>query len=186
MIASGLVARSPYFTFKCNSMDIIRLEWYEVMQAGQLALMRTVESLRRGHKHKYGQTGQNDLQNHFYGAMGEFAVAKCLDIYNCNTVNTFKAADLGGNLQVRATGCARNTKLIVRPDDRDDDYFILVDIQKADGYYNATVGGWIRGEDAKQECFLSDAGYSDRPKAYFLGKEHLKTMIWLPHCDRGA
>jgi hypothetical protein len=161
-------------------MDIIRLEWYEVMQAGQLALMRTVESLRRGHKHKYGQTGQNDLQNHFYGAMGEFAVAKCLDIYNCNTVNTFKAADLGSNLQVRATGCARNTKLIVRPDDCDDDYFILVDIQKADGYYNATVCGWMQGVDAKQECFLSDAGHSDRPKAYFLSEKHLSPLRELP------
>lgn len=82
------------------------------------------------------------------GAVGEMAVAKLLDRYPGFTVGTYKQADVAG-VQVRATEY-KSGHLIIRPNDADQDVFILVC-----GVKNrpemVEVVGWCTGKEAKTQ-----------------------------------
>lgn len=143
----------------------VRLEWFEVSVALHISGLRHAMSVRDKRQDNHGYEGR-DLQDNLYGVLGEMAVAKLKNFYFPATVDTFKDADLGRNIQVRTVGSNRNRNLIVRPDDSSDDVFVLVEIHKKQGYYDGFVHGWIWGKDAKRDDWLSDFGHPQRPSAY--------------------
>ena len=164
----------------------VTLTWYEVSVAIHLVGLRHTESLRKNMKDKHGYKGR-DIQDNFYGMLGEIAFAKAIDKYFPMTVNTFKEADIGINWQVRTVGSNKNRDLIVRPADPSKHKYVLVEISKeletghrASNDYIATIHGWIEGTNAKDPKYLSDFGQPDRPKAYRIPKKDLRPTSWMP------
>jgi hypothetical protein len=148
-------------------MKRVSLEWYEYAMASDVGRMRSLASIRQGLKHKYGMSTAGWTES-IEGACGELAVAKALGIYWDGSVNTFKAPDVG-NLQVR-TRSKDHYDLIVRPEDKSEDVFVLVTGVCPD----YVVHGWTTGADAKQGCYLQT--YGNRPPAYFVPKDRLSPI----------
>jgi hypothetical protein len=101
----------------------IKLTPYELMQAGQVGLMRRVSSIKEGYdKNKHATI--SDWATDIDGAAAEMAVAKHLGIYWSGHVRSFKAADTGP-FQVRSTS-HRNGCLILRRNDSPNESYALV------------------------------------------------------------
>ena len=159
----------------------LNLRWYEVSVAIHLVGLRHTESLRNNMKDQHGYKGR-DMQDNLYGMLGEIAFAKITNKYFPMTVNTFKEADIGINWQVRTVGSNNNRDLIVRPNDPDKHKYVLVEISKTmhPCLYKATIDGGIEGSNGKNPKYLSNFGYPDRPKAYRIPKEELRSPSWIP------
>ena len=155
------------------------LTWFEVSVAIHISGLRNTESLRRGYNDSNRYKGR-DLHDNLYGTLGEIAFAKATDSYFPMTVNTFKGADVGWNWQVRTVGSNRNRDLIIRHDDPDNHYFVLVEVVKNKSVYDCTIHGWIKGIDGKDYQFLSDFGHPERPKAFRIPQNRLSTPSTLP------
>lgn len=95
------------------------------------------------------------------------AFAKFVNKYWNGSVNTFKNGGDVGRFQVR-TRSDHSYDLIIRPDDRDSDYFILVTGQAP----VFRVRGFILAADAKRmsECIQT---YGGRPPAWFIPADRL-------------
>ena len=155
------------------------LTWYETSVAIHLVGLRHTESLRKSMQDKHGYKGR-DMQDNLYGMLGEIAFAKITNKYFPMTVNTFKEADIGINWQVRTVGSNKNRDLIIRPTDPVKHKYVLVEIEKDNKDYTATIHGWIEGSNGKNPKYLSNFGYPDRPKAYRIPKEELRSPSWIP------
>ena len=166
-----------------NHKSSATLTWYEVSVAIHLVGLRHTEALRKGMKDKHGYKGR-DLQDNFYGMLGEIGFAKATGKYFPMSVNTFKEADIGINWQVRTVGSNNNRDLIVRPADPSKHKYVLVEISTKDSYpdkfYVATIHGWIEGTQAKDKQYLSYFGNPDRPPAYRIPKKALRPTTWMP------
>ena len=150
----------------------VSLTWYEAAMGAEVGRLRQLSAVKEGLVNRHGFDG-GGWTEHIEGACGEIAVAKHLGVYWGGSVNTFKAPDLDGGLQVR-TRSREDYDLIVRPGDSDEDTFVLV-TGKCPHY---TIRGWILGRDAKQEKFRADHG--GRPSAYFVPHECLQCLSNLP------
>lgn len=140
----------------------VQLTWPEVLVGATIGVQRQLEALMQGRPDRHGFDGENGWTVHIEGACGELAVARVIDRYWAATVNTFKdGGDIDRKVQVR-TRSKHHYELLIRPDDGDDDVFVLV-TGRAPMY---RVVGWILGRDAKQAAFLQE--YGNRPKAYFV------------------
>jgi len=91
---------------------------------------------------------ERDIQ----AAAAEMAFAKARKMYWDFSVNTFKKPDVA-HIQIRHT-IRSSGRLIVRPDDSDDETFVLVTGEIP----NFTLRGHIKGRDAKQDQFLNNPG----------------------------
>ena len=76
----------------------ITLAWYELEMGGIIGLQRQIESFRKNLTPKLGYWSWH---SHIEGALAELAVAKALNTYWSGSVNTFGAADIGADIQVR-------------------------------------------------------------------------------------
>jgi len=130
---------------------------------------RQEEALQSKRKDQHGFDGKDGLKIHIEGAAGEIAFAKAFGLYPGFTINTFKAADIGSNIQVR-TRSERRYGLIVRPDDDDDAVFVHVIGSRP----NYTIMGWLLGKDAKRAGYSETHG--DRPPAFFVPSEDLRDL----------
>ena len=88
---------------------------------------------------------QEDIE----GACAELAVGKAFNIFWNGSVNTYKAPDLSGRLQVRYTELDHGS-LIFRGNDNVNDNFILVTGLAP----NYIIRGWLKGCDAKQDEYI--------------------------------
>jgi hypothetical protein len=149
-------------------LDVIKLEDFELMAASQVGCRRVVSSLKKNLQDKYGAGDANAWQIGIDGACSEMAVAKRFNVYWNASVDTFKLPDVGP-LQVRSTRRSEG-KLILHPEDSDDEVFILVTIYR-DIY---TLRGWILGKDGKQDGFWDDPA-GGRP-AFFVWQRYLNYM----------
>ena len=157
----------------------VELEWFEVSVAIHLSGLRNTESLRRGYNDKAKYKGR-DLHDNLYGTLGEIAFAKATNCYFPMTVNTFKEADVGSHWQIRTVGSNRNKDLIIRPEDNDEHYYVLVEVVKNKSVYDCTIHGWITGKDGKDNKYLSDFGHPERPKAFRIPKNRLQPTYQMP------
>lgn len=146
----------------------VTLDWFEVTRAAQVGLQRQVHAMAAGKPDVFGYEGDG-WNIHIEGALGELAFAKATNRYWSGPVNTFKEGGDVGSIQVR-TRSRDDYDLIVRPNDRDQDVFVLV-LGKCPTY---KVVGWLVGSSAKKERFLQKHG--GRAPAYFVPKEHLNGM----------
>jgi hypothetical protein len=144
-------------------MDV-RLEWFEVSRAALVGVSRNVEALRKGCQNRLPINDEWSI--HVLGALGECAFAKATNRYWSGSVNTFKAADVGDNIQIR-TRSKHSYDLIVRDGDKDDDVYVLI----TGGPSEFTLHGWMRCGDAKQPRYR--ANYGNYGEAYFVPKSAL-------------
>ena len=95
------------------------------------------------------------------GTCGELAVAKAINRYWAPSVNTFhKIPDIEPNIEVRTTNNP-NGSLIVRDNDPDDRYYVLV-IGDPPTF---NICGYIKGSDAKRDEFLRNP-HGHRPSFF--------------------
>lgn len=102
-------------------------------------------------------------------AAAEYAAAKGLGLLWDGSYNTFKQADIGKKIQVRHTKESGNC-LIIRPDDKKDEIFVLV-IGSIPNFY---IMGGIVGGNAMHEKYLRE--YNNGPPAYFVPQKDLKPV----------
>jgi hypothetical protein len=146
----------------------VRLTNQEMMTAALIGIMRQVSSLRREDGH--GFDGEDGWTIHIEGACGEMATAKALGRYFEPTLNTFKAPDLGANIQVR-TRSKNHYDLLIRNDDNLDNIFVLV-TGRAPLF---EVRGYLRGHDAIKDEWVKT--YGGRPAAWFVPQAALLPIV---------
>lgn len=136
--------------------------------AFRLAQARHQEAMRMRLAGKFGGAtdGAASLALHYLGALGECGAAQVLGFERPNSVNTFKAADLGTRLHVR-TRSRLGYDLIVRPDDPDDALYVLCVIEHVElPPVTVYVVGTTTGRAAKQHEYSQT--YGGRPSAFFV------------------
>jgi hypothetical protein len=141
------------------------MHWVETV-----ARQRQDEAVRAGRPDRHGYRGSDGYALHRLGAAGELVVARFLEVPWEATVNTFKAPDIGDILQIR-TRSEHWHDLIIRPDDSDDEVFVLVTGEPPE----LIIHGWIVGRDAKQSQWRNEHG--GRPMAYFVPKIALQQLV---------
>lgn len=109
--------------WESNYMQIT-LTRFEIEMAAMVGCHRQIEALLGKFQDNLsnGSLGWNE---HVEGASAELALAKALGIYWDGSVNTFKRSDIGINIQVRST-TRPDGKLIIRPKDNPDDFYVLI------------------------------------------------------------
>lgn len=140
----------------------IRLTFGQMAIASNVAVMRRARNALVGLTDKYATKGnlnrepQSDAQTlswetDIVGCQAELAVASYLNLFWCGTLNEFSAKDVGGIVEVRSV---RNEKrrLILHPDDGDDDPFVLVCANPP----NFVLMGWIVAKQGKRQEFWQD------------------------------
>lgn len=150
----------------------IRLNRIELLVGGWIGCARQIEALRRGYKDKHG-FNEDGWECHAEGAMAEMAAARAIDRYWTMTVNTFRGEGDVGRYEVRRRSENWHDAL-VRPDEADERIHIAV-FGKAPEFW---VAGWCHGYEAKQDQWLKTHG--GRPPAYFMPKEELHPLKWIP------
>ncbi|KKM95012.1 hypothetical protein LCGC14_1192430 [marine sediment metagenome] len=149
--------------------SLITLSWHEVILGAQLGIFRQIASLKDNLPDNYGYDGKDGWTKHIEGSCGELAFAKFYNCYWDATLNTFKKGQDVGGFQVR-TRSSDNYDLIVRPDDRNEDKFVLL-TGRIPKFY---VRGWMLGKDAKQKKWKQE--YGGRPAAYFVPASELHNL----------
>lgn len=132
--------------------------------------LRRIESIKQGLKDAHGYDGSSVWDTDIEGAAAELAYCKFRGQYWGGHVNNYKEADVGRLVQVRFTKY-QNGNLIVRKNDSDDHYYVLV----TGCIPRFTVVGWIKGDDAKNEQWLSTKG-NNREAAYFVPQSALNSF----------
>jgi hypothetical protein len=146
----------------------IALTREEMLIAAIAGVTRRIESTYSNRKDSAGYSDANGWDVDIEGAAAEMALSKYLKRYWGGDCNTFKKNDVS-DLQVRSTAL-QNGSLIIRPEDKETDYFVLV-VGRAPQF---RVAGYISGKDArKDEWWRSPNG---RPGAWFVPQDKLKTI----------
>ena len=127
----------------------INLTAYEILMAAQAGIMRQVENIKKSAEPYYGASSINDWQLHIEGCLGEFALAKFLNVW-WGGKGKKREADVD-IYDVRTTP-GHEFRLILHPDDPDDRIFWLV--TGRNGSYK--IQGWIRASDGKQQKYWDD------------------------------
>lgn len=100
----------------------------------------------------YKRTYTERMRQEVVGACGEMAVCKAMNWFHSPSVNTFHGvADIGENIEVRSSE-KPNYSLILRDNDADDRWYVLVIGEPP----NLAIIGRMRGADAKQDKWLKN------------------------------
>ncbi len=145
----------------------IELTETQYKEAMIVARARQDMNVARGIKDKHGAS--EGIALHEPGALGERALAAFLQIPWTGNLGDFGAADVG-ELQVR-TRSQRHHRLILHPDDKPNDIFVLATIV---GPRTVELTGWMYARMGKQDVYWKDPG-TGRP-AYFVPPDLLYDM----------
>jgi hypothetical protein len=150
---------------------LVTLTPWEMRVAMTVGALRHAEAVRQGRRDAHGYPSDRDgWGDHIEGAGGELAVARVLNVYWPASVNTWKAPDLGANVQVRTRSVA-TYDLLVRDDDADADVFVLV----VGRLPAMRVVGWMVGADAKRASWR--ASHAAREPAFFVPQAELRPLV---------
>ena len=147
---------------------MIKLTEYELFYAAIVGVRRQVQALLGNLPNRHGFDGDG-WGVHIEGAAGEMAYAKFRNKYWSCSVGTFQSGGDVGEVQVR-TRSKQDYDLIVRKDDPDDAFFVLVIGQSP----SFRICGWMKGGDAKQDKWLQTHG--GREPAYFVPQADLESF----------
>ncbi len=152
------------------ALNSVTLEWFEVQAAAQVGLSRQFHSLKAGMKNRIANVPQaNEWGTHIEAAASELAAAKALNRYWDFSVNTFKAGDIGDNLQIRLA--TRGTdSLILRAGDNPNHIYLLVIGQIP----TFRLAGWAFGKDAMNPIFVRNPNAGT--PAYFMPQSLLQPI----------
>ena len=161
---------------------LVDLTWHEYEMAGHVGFRRKVESLRLGHKDRYGSvwTPRNDVGTSVISSVAELAVGKCLNIYWDGAINTFSRPDLG-NLEIKSQDhhTIDNYKeanfLVIKPDSPPELIHILV---LTHSHLRYEVVGWVFAKEGKLKQF--ERQNHNRPMFYGVPVKHLNNIKELP------
>lgn len=150
----------------------VRLSLTELLNGVIVGAVRHFEAEKSNRSPKHGFDAKRDsaIGIHIEGACGEIAVAKAVGRYFSGSFNTFKAADLGENVQVR-TRSSHDYELIVRNDDNPNHVYVLV-TGTAPTY---CIRGWAYARDVMKPDYLANHG--GRHEAYFVPPNALNSML---------
>lgn len=146
-------------------MISVTLNADEIQMACFIAAKRHTEAIVKGLRDKHGFNGDG-FSIHAEGVFGEIVFAKAVNRFWAGSINTFKNGGDVGLIQVR-TRSKSDYDLIVRDDDRDTDYFVLV----RGSIPSYQVIGYILGRNAKKDCFRKS--YGGRAPAFFVPESSL-------------
>lgn len=148
-------------------MNTIELTEIEMEMAFTVAKARRLESIMNNRKNRHQYDPDDIWQDEFNGAAAELAYCKYRGEYWGGTVGSFKEADVAKSVQIRHT-ILMNGCLIVRPDDNQEHYYVLV----TGGPRQFRIVGWIQGKDAINEKWKKSP--NKRPPAYFVPQRALR------------
>lgn len=141
----------------------------ELLVAATVGVARHIQALKERRPDRHGARCDDGWSLHIEGAAGEMAAARAMGRYWDAPVGTYRVGGDIGELQVR-TRSDPSYELLIRPNDRDSDVFVLVTGRAP--YF--TVHGWITGADAKQAQWVKTHG--GRPPAYFVPHAALRPL----------
>jgi hypothetical protein len=152
---------------------IVTLSENEMACATEIAIIQEKNCKLKGYQdnHGYASTpSEIKIKNSKEGLMSEMAVAKYLGMPWPAKNRGFQDADIGENIQVKSTNVT-NGRLIVRPNARMSDIYILVIRDSIPNFY---LAGWILASDARRsEWLYNDNG---RPPMWFVPQKALKPI----------
>lgn len=159
----------------------ITLSLEEIAMAAAVAVHRNLDAIRNNRKNNHGFQGNGWTEN-IEGYCAELVVSKALNqYYSAGDSKGFKGADVAENIQVRWAS-QDNYRLIVRPPDNTDHFYVLV-TGEAPTY---DIKGFIHGKNAKQDRYHDNPG-NGRPDAWWVPQfalepieelsEYLKGMV---------
>lgn len=156
-------------------MVIVYLTDDEIELAGQAALRRAANAVKREAKNAYGapDDGQGGVTEHYPGCLGEIAVAKHLNRYWNDPFGGIPGGpDVAFKYQVRAMQQDHHC-LILHDKDKDKAIFFLARIALP----RVQILGWLRAGDGKKATGgkTNPTGKPDRA-AYFVRQHHLRAM----------
>lgn len=168
---------------------LVTLKYYEIRMAALVGLERWLQykfkEMEGGYTYnELGYYHSSPWDRNIEGAAAEYAAAKGLGLLWNGSYNTFKKqADLGCGIQVRQAQKRKDPKnpgqylpvsLIVRPDDKEEDVFILV----VGTIPTFKISGWLPGIDAMQEKYIKNPNKG--PEAWFVPQCDLRPIETLP------
>lgn len=147
----------------------VELSLAEMLHGTTTGTIRHFESAKDGRKpsHKFEESNVDPLCAHIQGAIGEIVVAKARNLYFMPTVNTFKGADIGANVQVRLR-TKHEWQMIIRDDD--DPEHIFVHVTGTGPTY--CIRGWAYAKDVMKPEYRQN--YGNRVESWFVPEEALK------------
>lgn len=146
----------------------VSLTMIEMMVACYTGAFRRIESKfsgRNDNKFTDGDNWATDME----GACAEMAYCKFRRHYWGCTVNSFSRADVGDNVQIKATNMEDGSLIIGvdTVDARPDDFYVLLTGVAP----HFTIRGWIKASDAKTEGVKKNP--RNRREAYFVSQDRL-------------
>jgi len=150
-------------------MSLIELTYEEMLIATLAAGLRRCRSKTKDWSDAHGYEGDAAWDIEVEGCAAELAYCKYRNVYWEATLDSFKKADVGTNVQVRHT-VLDNGRLIVRDDDNNEHFYVLVTGRAP----KMKIRGWIKGADAKKETYVNAP--NNREPAYFVPQEMLKSF----------
>jgi hypothetical protein len=141
----------------------------EMLHGATVGTIRHFEAqvAKRTPNHKF--MNKDPLAAHIQGAIGELVVAKCRDRYYFPTVNNFKEADIGENVQVRLR-TKHEWEMIVRNDDNPDHIFVHVTGEGP----QYRIHGWAYGRDVMLPEYRQNHG--NRVESWFVPAKVLRPI----------
>lgn len=150
-------------------MRQIELTDSEIRQVALVAADRVITSKNLGYKNKHGFDGKSRWDIDINGAAAELAYAKMRKEYWKASTGTNQDVDHNENVEIRWTS-HQGGKLILRPGDNPESYFVLV----VDPAPVMRVVGWIKGLDGMIDQYKTDFGVSGRPEVWAVPQSDLK------------
>lgn len=153
----------------------IHFTWSEMMMAVIVGVQRQMSSLRKGSDDRFVKEGAKGWDAHIEGAIGEFAVAKALNIHWAGTLDTYKrGGDIGANVQVRNRS-RHDWELQIREDDipkdgEQEQYFVLV----TGTGFDRVVRGWFPSRQPKEAAWWKNHG--GHGYAWFVPQDRLNPL----------
>lgn len=147
------------------------LSYKEMLIAAQVGVVRQIENTQKSRKQRYGQASQRSYQDHIIGAMGEMVVSKVLDAW-WRGMFDFRGPDILDGVQVRTTDGLGGRRLVLHPEDNNDDIFVHV---RTDGLGYFEIVGWLFAKEGKRDEFWLDPKGNNR-YAFFVPNSKLRDM----------
>jgi hypothetical protein len=148
-----------------------KLDWMEMLSAAMVGVMRQIKHRRNGDAHRWNTPLAGGWERDVESACAEKFAAKRLGLYWFDGLDG--ATDVGPH-QVRHTSLP-DGRLMLHPDDADDEAFILV-IGRAPAF---ELIGWCFGHEGKRPEYWEDPSDTNR-WAFFVPRRALHPMDELP------
>jgi hypothetical protein len=149
----------------------IKLSLAEMIHGASIGAIRHYEAEQANRKmsSSFSKTEKDPMASHVQGAVGEIVVAKALGMYFNPTVNSFKAADLSHDIQVRLR-IRHDADMGHNDNDNPDHLYVLV-TGRGPEY---CVHGWEQGKNIRRQEFRQS--YSALGSLWFVPQRALRPV----------